>query len=461
MIDRHETVELANGDYVYIDKWICGKISGGSLDSRQVTAYEIEFGFAQAWPGRLIMGRHTADLFGFKDAPQRQWVDARRGPGVAATQYNASASDASDTNGMPDIDTRYHATAPKPAEQTVTAMGTTYVGENAYKHGNGTHWVHDQMLKYSYITMAALARSAPPTNRNPPEDEEEGEQRLQRGEDGDDPIAEISEKLGVDIPTATAFWEANKPRQRTRTGTKTASSIPCAPLGEPHIDEMKRTEGVDMGEMAGDEQLPTWARQEVEAGPGETTTSEAHHGTGMQSSFDADAADQSVNELKRERNAHLWRWITGDELSDDGNADTRMQVATISVTRVLQTQQRMVCIRNQTFIVVPSTEAKVIFGRRSDKRIRAQRDADPSPLRQATPAQQQEEVDRCIRTSLDEVKLHVPEISAKQMQRLTAIVMGAKKTVWRSKYALDEPAHAPPMRITLKPGARPPKRGLP
>ena len=47
------------------------------------------------------------------------------------------------------------------------------------------------------------------------------------------------------------------------------------------------------------------------------------------------------------------------------------------------------------------------------------------------------------------------------MQRLTEVVMQAKKTVWRSKYALDEPAHAPPMEIKLKPGSEPPRGGLP
>ena len=47
------------------------------------------------------------------------------------------------------------------------------------------------------------------------------------------------------------------------------------------------------------------------------------------------------------------------------------------------------------------------------------------------------------------------------MQQLSDMVMTAKTTVWRSKYAIDEPANAHPMEIILKPGAVPPPGGLP
>ena len=55
------------------------KLTGESVNARHVTTYDTEFGFVQAWPDRLIIGRHTADQFGYKDA-QKQRLDARTGP---------------------------------------------------------------------------------------------------------------------------------------------------------------------------------------------------------------------------------------------------------------------------------------------------------------------------------------------------------------------------------------------
>ena len=61
-VNKRETVELANGDHVVIDKWLATKLTGNSITSRHTTVYDVEFGFAQACPGRLIIGPITSVL---------------------------------------------------------------------------------------------------------------------------------------------------------------------------------------------------------------------------------------------------------------------------------------------------------------------------------------------------------------------------------------------------------------
>ena len=135
-IRKSEVVELANGDHVLIDKWLEAKLEGESINARHVTAYGTQFGFAQAWPGRLIVGRHTADKFGFKDA-QKQWIDARMGP-VPSTTTTAPIENT--PVGIPDIDDTKHMTKPQRIPMTnVTATGTAYVGDFAYKHTDASH----------------------------------------------------------------------------------------------------------------------------------------------------------------------------------------------------------------------------------------------------------------------------------------------------------------------------------
>ena len=132
VITKSVTVELANGDLVHIDKWIRDKITGESLDSRQVTAYEIEFGFTQAWSVRLIVGRHTVNLFGFKDS-HRQWVDARRGPTMVEKQCQAAEPQKEGEHvrgGVPMVAEQHHDTTPESVTQVVTVMDTTYVGKH-------------------------------------------------------------------------------------------------------------------------------------------------------------------------------------------------------------------------------------------------------------------------------------------------------------------------------------------
>ena len=147
------------------------------------------------------MGRHTADFFGFKDA-QKQWSDARLGPTGACTQYGTKCPHEDDQERqhapVPTVSKNHHATNPKTVQANVTAMGTAYVGDHAFKHGSATHWTQNPKLKYSYITTAALKSSAPPKNQRRPDDEETQQHSDLDGEETD-PIGVISEKLGVDM----------------------------------------------------------------------------------------------------------------------------------------------------------------------------------------------------------------------------------------------------------------------
>ena len=461
VVQKVETVELANGEFATIDKWLVGKLVGQSIASRQVTAYQVEFGFAQAWQGRLIVGRHTADLFGFKDA-QKQWLDAQTGPTMADIEYADHTNDktsATTEDGdvpVPSLDTEKQCTPPtinvrRPSN--VTAMGTAYVGRHAYKHISAAHWVHEPMLEHSYITSAALARSAPPKNVNSQEHPDEDD----LDNDGDDdPMGLMCATLGIDIDVARRMTKGNErsARKKGPTNSKTQSSRPIE-MTQPGPET--KTHVLGHGES---DDEPQWAQQFAADEQNKPVTDQK--GIGMMTSFDSDAADASINEIRHPQHCHIRDWLCGSNDDDeDPDGQARTKVVTIPETRVLQARHRMVTLKNQTFIVIPSSEDKIVFGRKGMKTVRAKQDCDPSPLRQSTPAEQQKEVDDSIRDSLEEVKLYVPEITARQMRRLTEIVLGAKKTVWRSKYALDEPAHAHPMEIKLKPGATPPKGGLP
>ena len=456
VVNKSEIVELANGEFVQIDKWLTGKLMGRSITQRDVTAYRVEFGFAQAWTGRLIIGRHTADLFGFKDA-QKQYLDAQQGPTMAADEFEAKdvqhVQNKSTASKIPPLDTKKQYTRPTTTAgeaHNVTAMGTAYVGKHAYKHLNATDWTFDPMLKYSYITSAAWTRSAAPKNVNPPAPPDDLDEH-----DDDDPIGDMCKRLQISEDVAKRMIKANKRPSRTSNNSKTHSSRPVEMLGHAAQNMHAHTPTDDDRE-----EEPAWAKQFAEDEHQRPTTDEK--GTGMATTFDAEAADARVSELLHPQHAHIHDWLRGTQPEDDDDENqTRTKVVTIPHTNVLQARQRMVQLKNQTFIVVPSDDIKVVFGRRAMQAIQAEQECDPSPLRQTTPAEQQKEVDDCIRDSLDEVRLHVPEITSRQMARLTEIVMMAKKRVWRSKYALDEPAHAHPMEIKLKPGAQPPKGGLP
>ena len=83
---------------------------------------------------------------------------------------------------------------------------------------------------------------------------------------------------------------------------------------------------------------------------------------------------------------------------------------------------------------MPSTERKIIFGAEAINKIHKLRDHDPSPLRQSTMQQQDEEVDRCVQVTLDEVPLYIPEISNSQTHP------GGEKTS-RSSLRVTLPRH--------------------
>ena len=436
ILKKTRVVELANGDFVTIDKWIRTKLTGESIASRHVTVYDTEFGFAQAWTGRIIVGRHTAQQFGFKD-PQRQWLDAQMGPTtIPPTHKTPDNDDDSEHAEVEDVTDDYtqqtttnanaqhllprqkqSTTTPKisakqfmakstttepatakPRSRNITAVGTTYVGQHAFKHGDSCTWVNDPMLKYSYITTAALTRSAAPKNKN----------------------------KGV-------YASSSK-------NTKTNSSRP--------ITAKERTPT-----MINEATAAEWMLSRPKA-------KQKHmikQGIGIATTFDNNDMSPTICELQQPQHKDMADWIYGSHKQQAQG----ITVTTIPVTRVLQRRQKIAVINNQSFIVVPSNECKVILGRKAMQQVQASRDTDPSPLRQSTPLQQQQEVDECIQSALDEVKIYIPEITSAQQQRLHDMVLKAKTNIWRSKYALDEPANAHPMQIKLKPGAKPPSGRLP
>ena len=397
-INKTETVQLANGDMVQISKWLSCKLTGESVNARQVTAYDTEFGFAQAWPDKLIIGRHTAEHFGYKD-PQKQRLDARTGPTPSLTKESQDIQNSKQNpNPVPNIDPTEHKTEPmqhRTNQQNITAVGTAYLGHHSYKHTEASLWTYGPMLKYSYITSAALTRSAQPRNT-----------------------------------------------QRTKN-TKTHTSCPIhAADGRPI------TETTD---------LPTWARKSDHSNKHISIRSN----TGITSTFATEKASKCVNEIYQPQHLDLLRWIQGQNDTSNEEKQTHTTVATIPATRILQRRKQMIMLDNQLYIVIPSNECKVIIGREAMKRVRVKQDTDPSPLRHAETAQQQQEVEQCLHAMLDEVDIYIPEISIRQKQRLSGVVNRAKKKVWRSKYAISDPAIAYPMQIKLKPGAVPPSGGLP
>ena len=166
--------------------------------------------------------------------------------------------------GIPDIDDTKHMTKPQRTPVTnVTATGTAYVGDFAYKHTDASHWTETPMLKYSYITTSTLTRSQTPANNN----------KSSIGSDG------------------------NKSQRDSIT----------------------------------------------------TPGKEAH--------------TPPINEIIQPQHAHLYAWIRGHDNTPQRVSSTTM--ATIPRTRILQSGKRMVTIDNLSFIIIPSSKARVIFGRDS------------------------------------------------------------------------------------------------
>ena len=236
------------------------------------------------------------------------------------------------------------------------------------------------MLKYSYITTAALIRSSQPRNT-----------------------------------------------QRTkRKNTKTHTSCP-----------IHTTDGRMVREK---DDLPAWAKRDMQT----THQSPTQSNIGITSTFETKHGASCINELYLPQHHALRRWIQNTDRDDEKN-QTHTTVATIPTTRILQRRKQMIILNNQSYIVVESDECKVIIGREAMKKVRVKQDTDPSPLRDASTIQQQQEVEECIHAILDEVDLYIPEITSSQKQRLSKVVERAKKKVWRSKYAISDPAIAYPM----------------
>ena len=81
---------------------------------------------------------------------------------------------------------------------------------------------------------------------------------------------------------------------------------------------------------------------------------------------------------------------------------------------------------------------------------------DESPLQEVSKEIMSKDLEDSIQELIDSVQKN-DEISQKSKDRISEMIKTKYVKAWRTKYELTEPAKFPPMKIRLKPGAKPSK----
>ena len=146
------------------------------------------------------------------------------------------------------------------------------------------------------------------------------------------------------------------------------------------------------------------------------------------------------------------RWIRGSEKPHSvlcGEAEM-----TIDSTVVLHAFRQPVTLRGRKFIVVPSNELRVVMGSDMAAAVDTELEADASPLQSNRPGTMQGDVQAALDV-LDQQVQGNPELAQGTKQKVHDMIKQQYIQTWKGKYDLEQPAAFPPMKIRLKPGAKP------
>ena len=163
-------------------------------------------------------------------------------------------------------------------------------------------------------------------------------------------------------------------------------------------------------------------------------------------------ATQAIEQLRATKD--IDRWIRGSEEPHSILCgETEM---TIDSTVVLHAFRQPVTLKGHRFIVVPSNELRVVMGYDMAAAVDTELEADASPLQSNKPGTMQGDVQAALNV-LDQQVQGNPELAQGTKQKVHDMIKHQYIQTWKGKYDLEQPAAFPPMKIRLKPGAKPSK----
>ena len=148
------------------------------------------------------------------------------------------------------------------------------------------------------------------------------------------------------------------------------------------------------------------------------------------------------------------KWIEGEE--DPHSTLLSGCKIKIDESLVLSPFKKSATLKGREYTVIPSNEMKVIMGYEMTAAVDVKLEQDESPLQETCKKVIAEDLENSVQGLIDTVQKN-SEISQKPKDSVAEMLKTKYVRAWRTKYELTEPAKFPPMKIRLKPGAKPHK----